>query len=697
MTASAALPAPPPPAVGQPRGSPLELEVARLRQLQHGGGHAAALASVRASLVDFPENRDLLLIEASALRHLTRTYEALASLDRLAALHPGYSLMHQERGLCHVARKDAPAAIAALLAAVNINPALPISWRMLEGVYRLVGDGYNAATAAGHAATLRQLPPEVINATSLFADGELVLAEVITRRFLLTRGDHPEAMRLLARIGVAQGVLDDAETLYAGVLTLAPGHDAARLEYVQTLIARHKYAQARSALAPLLASDPVNTAYRTEATAAAVGLGEHDQAIALYRELLAEYAARQSDEPSARAAGADVNLWLGHALKTVGQLPEAIAAYHAAAAFRPDFGEAWWSLANLKTYRFAADEIVTMREAEGAAETQAANRVQLNFALAKALEDSGDFADAWGCYIRGNALQREASRYRPEILETNTAEQKRVCTNAFFADREGWGDPSPDPIFIVGLPRSGSTLIEQILASHPTVEGTQELPDIQRIVLELQGRDPDLDNPRYPAALADLSPAACRELGAVYLASTRIHRKAGRRLFIDKMPNNFRHIGLIQLILPQATIIDARRGALACCVSNLKQLFAQGQEFSYSAVDIARYYRTYLELMRHWDSALPGKVLRVCNEDVIADLEGQVRRILSHCRLDFDAACMAFHENKRAVRTPSSEQVRRPISSEGIAQWRHFEPWLGPLKDALGPAAEEWTVGGWRA
>ncbi len=691
MTAPASLVPPLPPAETSERSS-LEAEVARLRAQQHAGDHEAALAGARAKLTAFPENRDLLLIKASALRHLTRTDEALASLDRLAALHPGYSLMHQERGLCHVARKDAPAAIAALLAAVNANPALPVSWRMLEGVYRLVGDGYNAATAAAHGATLRELPPEVVNATALFADGERVLAEAITRNFLLTRGDHPEAMRLLARIGVAQGVLDDAETLYAGVLTLAPGHDAARLEYAQTLIARQKFAEAEAALLPLRERDPANLAYRAEAAAVAVGLGQHDKAIGIYRELLADHAGRDEDAPGTRAALADVNLWLGHVLKTIGQLPEAIAAYHAAIIERSDFGEVWWSLANLKTYRFTDDEIATMRAVESAAATSPANRAQLTFALAKALEDRGHFADAWAHYERGNALQHEACRYRPQPLETNTAQQQQVCTPDFFATRAGWGDPAPDPIFILGLPRSGSTLIEQILASHPEVEGTQELPDIQRIVLDLQGRDPDLDNPRYPAVLTDLTRDDCRALGARYLADTRVHRQEGRRLFIDKMPNNFRHIGLIQLILPEATIIDARRGALACCVSNLKQLFAQGQEFSYSVDDIARYYRTYLELMRHWDAALPGKVLRVCNEDVVADLEGQVRRILAHCRLDFDPACLAFHQTRRAVRTPSSEQVRQPISSEGVDQWRNFEPWLDPLKAALGDAVEGWRA-----
>ena len=327
-------------------------------------------------------------------------------------------------------------------------------------------------------------------------------------------------------------------------------------------------------------------------------------------------------------------------------------------------------------------------EAEDATETM--DRIHLNFALGKALEDAGAAEDAWRHYARGNALQRAASQYRAEILETNTRLQTSICTAAFFAAREGWGAPAPDPIFVLGLPRSGSTLIEQILASHRDIEGTQELPDIQRIVLELQGREHDVDNPRYPGSLAELTPGQCRALGERYLAETRAHRLLGRAFFIDKMPNNFRHIGLIHLILPNARIIDARRDPMACCFSNLKQLFAQGQEFTYSAQDIARYYRTYLDLMRHWDTALPGRVLRVIHEDVIEDLEGQVRRLLDHCGLPFDPACLTFHQNRRAVRTPSSEQVRRPIFRDGLDQWRAFEPFLDDLKAHLGDALTDW-------
>lgn len=327
-----------------------------------------------------------------------------------------------------------------------------------------------------------------------------------------------------------------------------------------------------------------------------------------------------------------------------------------------------------------------MQTEEARAATAQIDRIHLCFALGKALEDSGAIAQSWSYYERGNALQRAASRYRPEVLEANTQAQKTVCTPTFFATRAGWGAPDRDPIFILGLPRSGSTLIEQILASHSQVEGTQELPDIQRIVHDLQGRDPDPEQPRYPACLADLSHAEVAALGERYLAETRSYRTTGRPLFIDKMPNNFRHIGLIKLILPNARIIDARREPTACCFSNLKQLFAQGQEFSYSIPDIARYYRTYLDLMAHWDAVLPGAILRVHHASVVDDLDGNVRRILGFCGLDFEPACLAFHQNRRSVRTPSSEQVRQPIYRYGLDQWQRYAAWLGPLEAALGDA-----------
>ncbi|HUE65190.1 MAG TPA: sulfotransferase [Rhizomicrobium sp.] len=651
-----------------------EAEVHRLRQLQKSGRHAEALERARVLLADLPENRDLLLIEASSLRHTKRIDEALAVLERLERLQPRFSQMHQERGLCHVARKDARRALDALLRAVNINPALPVAWRMLEGVYRLTGDTGNAETAAAHVATLRNLPSEVVGATSHYSDGDLGPAEDIIRAFLLRHGDHPEAMRLLAKIGMAHGVLDDAELLLEAVTVLAPDHRAARLDYAEVLLQRHKYREARAQAELLLELDPANKDYLLKAATAAVGLGEHERSIAIYRAMLAEM-----------PGNPDVYLWLGHALKTIDDVPEAIDAYRAAAAARPDFGDAYWSLANLKTYGFDEVMIARMRAAEAAGSTVAEDRVHLCFALGKALEDRGEIAESWTYYERGNALKRSESRYRPESVEVNTGRQIAVCTRDFFVQRTGWGDQTPDPIFILGLPRSGSTLLEQILASHSQVEGTQELADIPRIVANLSDRHNDPDNPRYPAAMAQMTAEDFCKLGEKYLADTRIYR-SGRPFFIDKMPNNFRHIGLIHLMLPNARIIDARREPMACCFSNFKQLFANGQEFTYSIDDIARYYRTYLVLMRHWDEVLPGRVLRVHHEDVVSDLEGSVRRILDYCGLVYQQACVDFHKTRRSVRTPSSEQVRQPIFREGLDQWMRFEPWLQPLKDALGDA-----------
>jgi tetratricopeptide (TPR) repeat protein len=648
--------------------------------LQGQEKHAEALEAAETWLATYPENRDLLHVAATSLRHLRRIPEALQVLDRLEHRHPRFSRQYEERGLCHVARKDAPAALDALLRAVNINPALPMSWRMLEGVYRIARDEPNAATAAAHLAMLKALPPEVVTATALFSDGDLGPAEQIIRAFLLNHGDHPEAMRLLARIGMARDVLDDAELLLAAVVAMEPDHHAARLDYAQTLVRRHKYVEAREQVRRLTALDPDNLDYRSLAATAAVGLGEQDAAIAIYQSML-------RDAPGSP----DIQLWLGHALKTVGRVPEAIDAYRAAAAARPDFGDAWWSLANLKSYRFSDEELERMRAAEAAPATTPDDRVHLRFALGKALEDRGEVEPSWRFYASGNALKRAESRYRPEVIETNTAKQIEVCTRDFFERRRGWGAPGRDPIFILGLPRSGSTLLEQILASHSMVDGTQELSDVQAMVIDLQGRDGDADHPRYPGVLAEMSPEDFRGLGDKYLSDTRVYR-GDKPLFIDKMPNNFRHIGLIHLMLPNARIIDARREPMACCFSNLKQLFAQGQEFTYSIEDIARYYRTYLDLMRHWDTALPGRVLRVQHEDVVDDLEGSVRRLLDHCGLDFEPACVDFHQTRRSVRTPSSEQVRQPIFRDGLEQWKQFETFLDPLKAALGEALADYRV-----
>ncbi len=656
-------------------------EVARIRALLRQRQFAEALATGERLLVTAPGHREGLLFVAIAQRYLGRIDDALKTLAILERHHSQFSRLHEERGHCLVHLKLAPQAIDALLTAVNINHALPASWRMLEGLYRMTGQADNAAMAASHGATLRKIPSEVVTATALFMDGDLDRAEAMVRAYLLKHGDQVEAMRLLARIGIARQVFDDAELLLAAVLKLAPGYRTARKEYAEVLLELHKYPEAHRQLERLLQEEPENRAHKMQYATTAVGLGDQERAVGLYRDLL-----------QGTPEDADLHLSIAHALKTLGQHQEAIQSYRQAAACRPNFGDAYWSLANLKTYRFTDQEVSTLRAAEADPSIQAIDRYHLCFALGKALEDEGEFAESFHYYALGNALKRAESRYRPEIIENNMRQQIEVCTADFFASRRGCGVSDPDPIFIVGLPRSGSTLLEQILASHSQVEGTQELANVQQIVANLRGRDPDLHSSRYPRILSQLEPVVFRQLGEQYLAGTRIYRigKPGAPFFIDKMPNNFRHLGLIQLMLPNAKIIDARREPLACCFSNLKQLFAQGQEFTYSIEDIARYYRTYLELMRHWDQMLPGRILRIYHEDVVDDLEGNVRRMLDFCGLEFEPPCIEFHRTVRSVRTASSEQVRRPLYREGLEQWRNFEPWLGPLKEALGDSLDRW-------
>ena len=654
--------------------SAVELEVERIRGLVAERRFTEALQAAAALQLKVPENRDVLYLRALTERRLGDIPAALATLATFEQHHPRFSLLYQERGQCYVALKRAPEAIAALVRAVQINPALPASWSMLEGLYRMTGQTKEALGAASQVATLKNLPADIVTAMALFSDGDLASAEPLVRAFLLKQGHHIEAMRLLARIGIVREAFDDAQLLLEAVLDLAPDYTQARFEYAQVLNERRLYPQAQQQTERLLGVDPSDRNYRTLHALACVGLGQLERAIELYRGLLI-----------GAAQPAEFHLSIAHALKTLGRGEEAIAEYRAAAAARTGFGDAYWSLANLKTYRFPAEEVREMRAAESAAGTPVVDRYHLCFALGKALEDRQQYAESFEYYARGNALKRAESQYQPELLERNTRLQIAVCTPELFARHRESGAPGADPIFIVGLPRSGSTLIEQILASHSAVEGTHELADVPRMVVELRGREPDPENPRYPAALAELKAEDYRRLGEKYLHDTQVYR-TGKPRFIDKMPNNFRHLGLIHLMLPNAKIIDARREPMACCFGNLKQLFARGQEFTYSVEDIARYYRTYLELMRHWDAVLPGRVLRVQYEEVVDDLEGNVRRLLDHCGLEFEPACVEFHRTERNVNSASAEQVRQPIYREGLEQWRHYEPWLGPLRQALGDA-----------
>jgi tetratricopeptide (TPR) repeat protein len=656
------------------RGPPvsrIESEVLRTRGLLEKRQFAAALAAAEVLLAEVPENRDVLYLIVVSQRYLGRVADALRTLARFERIHPTYGRLFQERGHCLKTVGETEGAISAYERAVQLNPALPASWRALAELLRATGRNAESDEAERFAKHMAALPTAIVTGTSLLAEGETYAAEALVRQFLQTHGDHIEGMRLLAQIGMKLDVLDDAEFLLESVLVFSEDYHAARYDYAQVLSRRHKFQRALEEVGKLLQVDPGNRALRIAEANAHVGLGDHERALKVFRELL-------SDAPQRE----DLHLSIAHALKTMGRQTDAVESYRAAAAARPGYGDAYWSLANLKTYRFTEAEMDQMRVYVADPATALIDRYHLCFALGKALEDRADYAGSFHYYDQGNQLKHGEIRYKPELTERNTRLQKSVCSREFFASRAGVGCPDPDPIFIVGLPRAGSTLLEQILASHSRVEGTMELSDIPRLASQLMGREVTGSESRYPQILTELSPEQLRSRGEKYIADTRVFR-TGKAFFIDKMPNNFRHVGLIHLILPNAKIIDARREPMACCFSNFKQLFANGQEFTYSQQDIGRYYRAYVELMQHWDEALPGKVLRMQHEAVVEDLEGSVRRLLEFCGLQFEPACLEFWKTRRNVRTASSEQVRRPIFKEGLDQWRHFEPWLGPLKEAL--------------
>jgi tetratricopeptide (TPR) repeat protein len=656
----------------------LGIALRTVEMLTRANRHAEALEAARALLQRAPHQRSALYLSALNQRLLDQAKDALETLEALEQAHPNYSLLFQERGYCHVMLGESSRAIVSFERAVELNPALASSWAMLERLLSSAGHPQRAGAASQHLSKLKELPPAIVEAGSWFCDGAHAAAENLLTRYVASEGRHVEALRLLGRIAQLRGAADRAEGLFREVVESAPGYVAARLDYLRLLIERQKYAAALEQVDQFLRSAPRDPEARFLRATILAGLGRHDDAVPVFGDLIAESPQRN-----------ELRIVLGHSLKALGRADEAVRAYRDATGGQAGIGDAYWSLANLKTYRFSDDEVERMRRLEAHPGTGSSQRAHLCFALGKALEDRDDYGVSWSFYERGNALVRAKSAYRPEVIEDTTRRLVEVCSEEFFTARAGVGAAAHDPIFIVGLPRSGSTLVEQILGSHKDVDGTQELHDIPRIVAELRARGSSEDGARYPDLLAGLDPFLFESLGRRYLDETRAYRR-GRPRFIDKMPNNFQHIGLIHLMLPNARIIDIRREPMACCVSNLKQLYARGQEFCYGIEEIARYYRTYLELMHHWDRVLPGRVLRVGYEDLVEDIGASVRRILTYCGLAFDPACLEFHRSRRAINTPSSEQVRQPLYREGLSQWRHYDPWLDALREALGDAVDRY-------
>jgi tetratricopeptide (TPR) repeat protein len=617
---------------------------------------------------------------------------ALSNAQRLMARDPALAA-EQAREILNVAPKNPQAllilgsslaslgqtreAVAALKRVVQLEPKHPQAWRLLGDELSLLGDAAAADQAYTRHLQASVNDPRLLETAAALCDGKLAIAERLLREFLKANPTDIAAIRMLAEIGVRLGRYEDAEALLARALDLAPSFVEARHNYAVVLYKQNKTEAALAQTAQLLKRDGRNPGYRGLHAAALANIGEYRKAAGVYEALLKDF----PDQPKT---------WLtyGHALKTLGRTNDGIAAYRRAIALLPSFGDAYWSLANLKTFRFDAAERDAIRTQLARDDLSPEDRVNLHFALGKALEDVRDFAGAFAQYEAGSALRRPFLGYEADETTTHVRRAERTFTPEFFASRAGTGCAAPDPIFIVGLTRAGSTLIEQILSSHSQVEGTMELSDIAALARRLGGRRKKKDVSAYPDCVAELSAEQCAALGEEYLARTRIHRKRGAPHFVDKMPANWAHVGFIKLILPNAKIIDARRHPLGCCLSNFKQHFARGQGHTYSLTDIGRYYADYVDLMAHFDRVLPGAVYRVFYERMIGDPEGEIRRLLEYCGLPFEPACLSFHENERAVRTASSEQVRRPIYPDSVEQWRNFEPWLGDLMQVLGPVLD---------
>ncbi|MEG3145123.1 sulfotransferase [Sphingomonas sp. RT2P30] len=630
---------------------------------------AAAAERARQIVGHAPNSLEASFILGAALRRAGRLDEALAVLAPLAAAHPSAWGLHYEHGMALAARGDGVAAVAALERATHANPRAWLAWHALADQHATLGQDERAVTAHRQALAAGAGDPALAEVAARWFDTEdPAAATALGDRFGLDRNDVA-ATRLLADLALRLDRPEAAAALLTRTVAAAPAFAPARYHLAAALHLLDRGSAAHETIAPLLASDPGVAAHHALRAAIRLQIGQEAPAID-------DYAAALKLDPDNAA------LWHshGHALRAVGRQAEAVAAYRHALTLAPAFGEPWWSLANLKTWRFAADDIASMQAAL-AGDPPPEDRACLHFALGKALEDERQYADSFAHYRRANEARRALAPHDADAHGNFIRRTIATFDAPLFAARAGAGVTAPDPIFVLGMPRSGSTLVEQILASHSAVEGASELPYVTAIARALAPRR-GRERP-YPEVLAELPLADFAAAGAEYLDRAAIHRRQRRAFFVDKFPGNFLHVGLIHLMLPNARIIDVRRDPRACCVSLFKQNFARGQAYSYDLADLGRYYADYVALMAHVDRVLPGRVLRVSYEALVEDAEGETRRLLDHVELAFEPACLTFHTAARAVRTPSSEQVRRPIFRDGLDQWRHFAPWLAPLERAL--------------
>ena len=657
----------------------LKTAITNALTLLQNGEFALACEQAKEVLEHYPDEINSLFVVAANMRAMGDNTSARQQLQNIVKRAPDFALAQQELGFVYAAMGEILPAIEALQSAVKIEPKLPACWKLMGEMFLIDGDENSANEALNQHLLMSSVEPDLVRAVNLFNKGKIGQAEQLCRQFLHENPTNVTAIRLLAAIGIKVGVYEDAENLLERCLELAPDFYLARLNYANVLSKREKLDTALTQIEQLLESEPEKPALLTLKATILAKMGDYQQALPIYEFLLSNFPPQ-----------ANISLSHGHALKTIGQQESAISAYRQTINLRPGFGDAYWSLANLKTFRFEETDIIKMREEIAKPDCSLEDYFHLCFALGKALENREMYDEAFQYYKKGNDTKQKQENYDPEHLKDVLQRNKTVCTQSFLSMAES-GCQAPDPIFIVGLPRSGSTLLEQILASHSQVDGTKELPNILSLVRRLGGKRKKDDLSAYPEILTDLTAEQLEKYGQEYIDGTRIQRESAP-YFIDKMPNNFAHVGLIHLILPNAKIIDARRHPMASCFSGYTQLFARGQAFTYGLSNIGHYYRDYVEIMDHWDEVLPDKVLLMQYEEVVADIETQVRRMLDYCDLPFEENCLQFHETRRAVRTASSEQVRQPLYSDALEHWRNYESQLDELKEALGPVLDRYPV-----
>ena len=651
------------------------VDLGAIQTLIQAGRVPEGLAQLEALPGTLSNDNTVLYMRGVCYRLLGDYGAAEQTLFTLLDQRPSYGRAFQELGHVYRDGDRGSEALGAYATACFMNPALKASWAAQKALLDPSLQPERFAQVSERLRWIESLPPILLACLDATHEGKLIKAEELCRRFLQKHPQHVDGMRMLADIALKQGVLEDAEFLLESAVTFEPNHGQARIDYIQVLSKRQRFQQAVNEARGLLEQSPDNAQLQSLYAIQCMQLGNYKEALRFFDKIIEQV----PNDPVTHVSK-------GHALKTGGRTQEAIASYRQAIACQALHCEAWYSLANLKTYKFSDQELDTLQALDSNPQLTGQDRVYLQFALGKAFEDRAMYEKSFHHYAKGNGIKRLQVQYRAEGTRKEVDDQIAACTASLF--KATGGCTAPDPIFIVGLPRAGSTLLEQILSSHSQVDGTLELPNILSISGKLRRWGRRKNNQPYPFNLADLSLEQLRELGEEYLTGTRVHRQ-GAPFFIDKMPNNFRHLGLIKLMLPNAKIIDARRSPMACCFSGFKQLFAEGQFFSYDLGDIGQYYRDYVKLMAHWDEVLPNFILRVQHEDVVTNLETQVRRMLDFCGLPFEQACLQFHQTERNVRTPSSEQVRQPIYSSAVEQWRHYEPWLTPLKETLGPLWDE--------